>query len=100
MLDVINRYAHGFVTVPVILACKKKGLFELLQNHGSLKKEQIVEHLGANGGHLQVALRMMLSLNWLSQNEVVAYSLTNEALIYKKIPEEILDLYHLPIESY
>lgn len=100
MLDVINRYLHGFVTVPVILACRKKGLFELLQHQGSLTREQIVESLGANGGHLQVALRMMRSLNWLERNEVGQYSLTDEAQLHKKIPEEILDLYHLPIESY
>jgi amino acid adenylation domain-containing protein/non-ribosomal peptide synthase protein (TIGR01720 family) len=100
MLDIINRYLHGFVAVPVILACKEKGLFELLEHQGELTLEQIVESLGANGGHFQVALRMMRSLNWLSQNEVGAYSLTDEAEIHKKIPEEILDLYHLPIESY
>ncbi|MEG4395134.1 non-ribosomal peptide synthetase/type I polyketide synthase [Microcoleus sp. BROC3] len=100
MLDVINRYLHGFVAVPVILACRKKGLFELLQHQGSLTREQIVESLGANGGHLQVALRMIRSLNWLERNEVGQYSLTDESQLYKKIPEEILDLYHLPFESY
>ena len=100
MLDVINRYAHGFVAVPVILACKEKGLFKLLQHHGSLTLEQIVERLGANAGHLQVALRMMQSLNWLERNEAGQYFLTDEADIYKEIPQEILDLYHLSIESY
>lgn len=100
MLDIINRYLHGFVAVPVILACKEKGLFELLEHQGYLTLEQIVERLGANGGHLQVALRMMQSLNWLERNEAGQYSLTDEAEIHKKIPEEILDLYHLPLESY
>ena len=100
MLDIIDRYLHGFVAVPVIIACKEKGLFELLEHHGELTREQIVESLGANGGHLQVALRMMRSLNWLSLHEVGQYSLTDEAQLHKKIPEEILDLYHLPIESY
>lgn len=100
MLDIINRYLHGYVAVPVILACKKKGLFELLEHQGELTLEQIVESLGANGGHLQVALRMMQSLNWLERNEAGQYSLTDESEIHKKIPKEILDLYHLPIESY
>lgn len=100
MLDVINRYLHGFVSVPIILACKKKGLFELLEHHSELTLEQIVELLGANGGHLQVALRMLQSLNWLELNEAGQYSLTDEAALHKEIPEEILDLYHLPIESY
>lgn len=100
MLDVINRYAHRFVAVPVILVCKKKSLFELLQHHEPLTLEQIADRLAANGGHLQVALRMMQSLNWLSRNEVGQYSLTDEVEIHKKIPEEILDLYHLPVDSY
>ncbi|NJL39308.1 MAG: polyketide synthase [Leptolyngbyaceae cyanobacterium SM1_4_3] len=100
MLDIINRYMHGFVAVPVILACKTKGLFELLEHQGELTLEQIVESLKANGGHLQVALRMMQSLNWLERNEAGQYSLTYETENHKKIPEEILDLYHLPIESY
>lgn len=100
MLDIINRYLHGFVAVPVILACKEKGLFELLEHKGELTLEQIVESLKANGGHLQVALRMMRSLNWLDRNEAGQYSLTDETQLHKKIPEEILDLYHLPIESY
>jgi len=100
MLDVINRYLHGFVTVPIILTCKKKGLFEIIEHHGELTLEQMVEFLGANGGHLQVALRMMRSLNWLERNEIGQYSLTDEAELHKKIPEEILDLYHLPVEPY
>ncbi len=100
MLEIINRYAHGFVAVPVILACKNKGFFELLQEQGCLSLEQIIERLGANSGHLQVALRMMRSLNWLSRNEVGQYALTDGAEIHKKIPEDILELYHLPVESY
>src|SRR4028119_151587 len=100
MLDIINRYLHGFVAVPVILACTKKGLFELLEHQGELTLEQIVESLKANGGHLQVALRMMQSLNWLERNEAGQYSLTDEAALHKEIPQDILDLYHLPIESY
>ncbi|MBP5971591.1 SDR family NAD(P)-dependent oxidoreductase [Brasilonema sp. CT11] len=100
MLDVINRYLHGFVAVPIILACKKKGLFELIKHHDELTLEQMVELLRANGGHFQVALRMMRSLNWLERNEVGQYSLTHLAEIHKEIPEEILDLYHLPFESY
>jgi malonyl CoA-acyl carrier protein transacylase len=100
MLDIINRYLHGFVAVPVILACKEKGLFELLEHQGELTLDQIVESLKANSGHLQVALRMLQSLNWLERNEVGQYSLTDETQLHKKIPEEILDSYHLPIESY
>jgi 7-keto-8-aminopelargonate synthetase-like enzyme/acyl carrier protein len=100
MLQKINRYTHGFVAVPVILACREKGLFELLTHESPLSLEQMVKHLGANSGHFQVALRMLESLDWLSRNEHLKYSLTSQAAIHNQIPEDVLQLYHLPIESY
>ena len=100
MLQKINRYTHGFVAIPVILACREKGFFELLAHEGPLSLEQIVKHLGANTGHFQVALRMLESLHWLSRNEQLKYSLISEAAIHNQIPEDALELYHLPIESY
>ncbi|MCP2728259.1 aminotransferase class I/II-fold pyridoxal phosphate-dependent enzyme [Limnofasciculus baicalensis] len=100
MLQKINRYTHGFVAVPVILACREKGLFELLAHESPLSLEQMVKHLGANSGHFKVALRMLESLHWLSRNEHLKYSLTSEAAIHNQIPEDVLQLYHLPIESY
>ncbi|NEO64163.1 MAG: hypothetical protein F6J98_28635, partial [Moorea sp. SIO4G2] len=54
MLDKINRYAHGFVAVPVICACSEAGVFELLSQKKSLKLEEIVEHLAANSGAIYV----------------------------------------------
>ena len=35
MLELINRYPHGFVAVPEVLACKDKGFFHPLK----IKKE-------------------------------------------------------------
>nr|7UCL_A Chain A, Polyketide synthase-related protein [Cylindrospermopsis raciborskii]7UCL_B Chain B, Polyketide synthase-related protein [Cylindrospermopsis raciborskii] len=100
MLQKINRYTHGFVAVPVILACREKGVFELLADESPLSLNQMVEHLGANSGHFQVALRMLESLHWLSRNKELKYSLTAEAAIHNKISEDILQLYNLPIQSY
>ncbi len=100
MLQKINRYTHGFVAVPVILACREKGFFQLLAHESPLSLEQMVKHLGANTGHFQVALRMLESLHWLSRNEQLQYSLTSEAAIHNQIPEDVLQLYDLPIESY
>ena len=76
MLDVINRYAHGFVAIPVILACKNKGFFEQLKHQGNTSLEQIIADTGANSGHLQVALRLLQSLGWLLRDATGAYMLT------------------------
>nr|WP_179123747.1 pyridoxal phosphate-dependent aminotransferase family protein [Cylindrospermopsis raciborskii] len=88
------------MAVPVILACREKGVFELLADESPLSLNQMVEHLGANSGHFQVALRMLESLHWLSRNKELKYSLTAEAAIHNKISEDILQLYNLPIQSY
>ena len=42
----------------------------------------------------------MQSLGWLPKNEFDEYSLADNFQAYCSIPEEILELYHLPIESY
>ncbi|NEP50915.1 MAG: polyketide synthase, partial [Moorea sp. SIO3C2] len=99
MLELINRYEHGFVSIPVILACREKGLFKLIKQK-RMTHQQIAKAMGANTGHLQVALRMMQSLGWLSKNEIDEYSLTDNTQAYLSIPKEILELYNLPIESY
>ncbi len=99
MLELINRYEHGFVSVPVILACREKGLFKLIKQK-KRTHQQIANTLGANTGHLQVSLRRMQFLGWLSKNEVDEYSLTDNSQACWSIPEEILELYNLPIESY
>jgi len=99
MLDVINRYAHGFVAIPVILVCQKRGLFEQLKSRGQMNLEQMVDHLDANSGHFQVALRLLCSLGWLSQDADV-YTLTEEGEGYCHIPQEILELFQFPMESY
>lgn len=100
MLDLINKYSHGFAFIPVVLACRKQGLFELLHQQRSMTLQQLSDRMGANDGHLQVALRMMQSLEWISRNELGEYSLTPEAEAQKEIPEEILELFDLPIDSY
>ncbi len=100
MLEIINTYNNGFVAIPVIIACKKRGFFNLFAREKALSCEELSEQLKANSGHFQVALRMLESLHWLSRNEQGKYSLTLEAANHQAIPEDILQLYQLPIESY
>ena len=100
MLNIVNRYVHGFVAIPVILACKERGIFQLLMEQDSMKPEQMVEYLGANDGHFQVALRMLLSLNWLCQCEDGRYVLTTEAVKHAKIPPNVLEFYQWDMEAY
>ena len=45
MLELINRYAHGFVAIPVILTCREQGLFELLRE--PMTAFELARRLGA-----------------------------------------------------
>lgn len=99
MLDIINRYAHGFVAIPVILSFKKKGIFEQSEQQKSICLDNLITNTHANSGHLRVALRLLLSLGWLSQDATGAYSLTKEAESYPEIPDDILELLHLSTDS-
>ena len=100
MLELINRYCHGYVAIPVILACKTQGLFKLLEKKGALSASGIAKRLKANEGHLQVALRLMQSLGWLSCNKAGEYSLTSTAQTHQHIPEAILEIYQFSFDQY
>ena len=97
MLELINRYAHGFVAIPVILACRERRLFELLQEPRTAR--ELARRLGANEGHLQVALRLLHSLSWLERNEQGEYCVTERAH-FDELPSDILSLYEWDMSAY
>nr|UYH37510.1 polyketide synthase dehydratase domain-containing protein [Myxococcaceae bacterium MCy9487] len=98
MLRLVNRYAHGFVAVPVIVACKQKGLFSSLER--PLTLEVLAKELGANTGHLQAALRLLHALGWLTRDEAGAYQCTHRAALHQQIPADILELSGIPMARY
>lgn len=98
MLNLINRYAHGFVAVPVILSLQKQGFFALLQDQPPLQEASIRQRLGANQGPLRVALRLLLSLRWLAVDGT-GYSLTPLSAERRRIPAELTTLYRFPVGS-
>src|SRR5262245_40387407 len=100
MLELINRYLHGFVSIPVILACKNRGLFHLLKHNHPLTMEEIISELNANSGHFHVAMRLLESLGWIERNESNQCSLLPDAEIADEIPSDVLNLFHLSIENY
>lgn len=99
MLNIINRYAHGFVAIPVILALQERGLFELLERRGALDETELQQALSANSGNLQVALRLLISLGWLARDERGRYSLNAKAAVRSRIPPLLLQAYRFPIGS-
>lgn len=100
MLEVINRYKHGYVIIPVIRAFEEKGLFNYFQKNKTNTSQHISKAFGANSGHLQVALRIMESLGWVNRNDRDEYSLAEKAKERHDIPTDILALYEFDMESY
>jgi polyketide synthase PksM len=100
MLTVLNNYAHGYVVIPVIAACKEHGLFTMLHSDQPIAFDNMVTELRANSGHLRAALQMLESLNWVSRNSRDEYRLTPESAIYQKIPDDIKELMVFPFDEY
>lgn len=100
MLTIINNYAHGYVTIPVILACKKHGLFETLSLTRPISFPDLVSKLSANSGHLLTALKILESLKWITRSDSDEYLLAAEASTHRDIPEDIVELLSFPINEY
>ena len=96
MLELVNRYAHGYITIPVILAFKEKGIFQVLKKGGPQTLAQLSQRLGANDGHLQVALRLLESLHWVSCSNNKAYGFEAKSESYRKIPLRNLGIIPFP----
>jgi acyl transferase domain-containing protein len=65
MLDRLNRYAHGYVAVPVVAALDRRGVLEQLSRAGTISQDELVRHHGANAGHFAAAMRLLISLGWI-----------------------------------
>ncbi len=101
MLEILNKYIHGYVAIPVILTCHKNNVFDLLEKYGPISLTDLAKLTKANEGHLHVALRLFQSLNWISKSEN-RYSIAISKAQYKKmsdIPTDILELYTISVDS-
>lgn len=99
MLDVLNRFAHGFVVVPVVLACRKGGVFDALRDT-ALTAPQLGDRLAANAGHLQVTLRLLESLGWIDIDEDGRLHATSALRDESLIPEDVLPLIAADLDEY
>ena len=96
----VNRYAHGYVAVPVIVSCKKRGLFRLLKGKKGLSSKIIARELSANEGNLLVALRLLESMGWLVKDKQNKYRLTKQASEHEIVPEKSVELLSFSMDQY
>ena len=100
MLSILNTYLHGFVAIPVVDACRKAGLFHVLQAERFQAVSTLAEETGANQGHLLTALHMLESLGWVEQDTQGRYRKTPESLLLDKLPQNIVELLSFPFSEY
>jgi len=89
LLDVVNALATGFVAIPVLQSCARRGLFNLLEKNPGLAGSAIAFHLGGNEGHIRVALRLLYELGCLDGGEEPGgYTLTPQSTEFRQLPGE------------
>lgn len=80
-MELVNQYCNGYVITPIIEACKKYGLFELLENKRRRKRQAIIKELHANEGYLTVALQALGALGYLETDNHDTCRLRNNVSI-------------------
>ncbi|MDO0943604.1 beta-ketoacyl synthase N-terminal-like domain-containing protein, partial [Brevibacillus laterosporus] len=100
MLSTLHHYSHGYLAIPVLLSCKKRGLFDLLQKSQPTPFSQLVHELHANSGHLRSALQLLESLQILYRDNKDTYALLAGWDVVETIPEDVMELFEFPMKEY
>jgi acyl transferase domain-containing protein/enoyl-CoA hydratase/carnithine racemase/SAM-dependent methyltransferase len=99
MLEILNRYSHGLASIPFLYALRERGGLARLES-GPLSAEQLAHELSANRGSLDVALRMLVCLEWIRPSTDGRYEATPELANARVIPGGIMDLCRFPFDAY
>jgi len=102
MLEILNRYAHGMASVPFLHALRECGCLARLAETESapVSAEQLARDFRANRGSLDVALRMLVGLDWVRPAADGLYRATPGLATANVIPDRIMDLYRFPFALY
>src|SRR5215470_14186228 len=85
MTYLANSYCHGYVATPIVEACRRRGLFKLLDVREFRELAWLIKELEANAGYFTIALEALESLGWLKKNIDGAYRLTGKADGYPEL---------------
>ncbi|MCP5003586.1 MAG: GNAT family N-acetyltransferase, partial [Planctomycetes bacterium] len=79
MLSELNFYSHGYVAVPILESCVKRGVFELLNLQKPRKRIWLIKELTANEGYFTLGLQALESLGWIQKEGKDSYLLSKQA---------------------
>ena len=99
MLELLNNFAHGYVAIPVILACYKQGM---LDAHLVDPEEFdfLCEGLRANRGHLRTALVLLESLGLVTNDASGRWLKTGKASRAAKVPADLAESLRYPFGDF
>ncbi len=100
MLELLNRYCHGLVSIPVLHALRERGVLARLAESTPVSVEQLAYELSPNRAYLDVALRMLVYLDWIRPTTDGKYEAMPALTHASVIPDRIMDLYRFPFDRY
>ena len=100
MLETLNRYSHGLASIPILHALRERGCLARLAQTIPVSAEQLAREFSANRAYLDVALRMLVCLDWIRPSADGRYNATPGLASSNVIPEQIMDLFHFPFDRY
>jgi acyl transferase domain-containing protein/acyl carrier protein/SAM-dependent methyltransferase len=92
MLEVLNRFGHGFVGIPAVLAVRSRGLWANAVVSPCSLADLAARCGGANPGHLRVVLRQLESLGIVSREPGELYRIAT-IRNFPQISPKLLDFY-------
>src|SRR5260370_23890864 len=100
MLEILNRYSHGLASIPILHALRERCCLARLAETAAVSPDQLEQEFSANRSYLDVALRMLVCLDWIRPTGDGRYKATPGLASSNVIPERIMDLYHFPFDLY
>ena len=93
MLEILNRYQHGFSIVPVLYSFKNNKVYDLLNDEHRVTLETLSNLLHANRGSLKVALKSLYQLDLAGIDEDGRYFLKVSRKTLELIPDGLMEFY-------
>ncbi len=100
MLEILNRYAHGIASIPVLHALDGRGCLSFMEEAGTFSAAELTHRFSANRAYIDVALRMFVSLGWIRPAADGRHEATPALANRNAIPGRIMELYLFPFEEH
>src|SRR5215813_5569013 len=92
----LSAFCQGYLITPIVEACRRHGLFELLDTREFRERTWLIKELKANTGYFTIALEALQYAGWLEKN-IDAYRLTGKVENCSEL--DLTSLYAVPPEQ-